>query len=122
MEKSLDKKYVVVANGTLIDTFGLTVEVKDQVIKQIIRVDNQVRMYGRYVTGDPSHVDAHCLFSSNLNDGHAENDLDAINKYLNRCEKLHKELTFEVYEMSIEYSAHPYFEYEKFEPDMENDS
>lgn len=117
MEKILDTKYVIVANGTLIDTFGLAVEVKDQVVKQIVRVDNQVKMYGRYDVTNASYTDAHCLFSSKLSDGHAENDLRAINKFLYRCKNLHRELKFEIYEMSIEYTARPHSKDENPEKD-----
>lgn len=122
MQKEIVSKYVVIANGIVTDPYGLKVEVKDQVVTGIRRKDNQVKMRGSYSVVNTYYVDTHCLFSSNLSNGKFESDLDDINKYLKRCEKLHKELTFEVYEMSIEYSAHPYFGYKKFEPDVENDN
>lgn len=115
MEKDVKIKYIIVANGTLVDSYGLKVKLENQIVRQIKTKENQNHpLYGSSID---AYSDAHCFFTSSISDAHAETKLNSALDYAKRCRKIHKELTFEVYEMSIEYSARAYSKAEDPEED-----
>lgn len=100
MEKEIISKYIVVANGYLIDPFGLKVKVKDQFIKFISRGSKP-----SYVGNDFYH-DKHCIFTEYISEAHQNETISGANEFVERCKKLHEGLKFEVYNLKIEYSCH----------------
>lgn len=116
MEKDVKNKYIIVANGKLVDPYGLEVILENQIVRQIKSKENQSHpLYGR--SYDDSYSDSHCFFTNSISDAHTESKLKSAFDYAKRCTKIHKDLKFEVYEMSIEYSARPYSKDEDPEED-----
>lgn len=98
-------KYILIANGTtLLDSYGLEVEIKDKFVsgiakKEEVSLVRENRSYWR---------DKHCVFTSDLSKAHAELEMSGIIDYRSRCEKLYKNLTFEIYELDVKYEASKY--------------